>query len=1029
MIKTDKAIIAVIITVLIFSFNILSFALDGNPAASQRKLIAEKDIDKIEKLIDKYMRKGKIPGLSIAIVNGKEDLYTKGFGYSDIDKKIPVGTETVFELGSTSKAFTGIGLLKLKNEGLISLKDPVNKYLPWFYMKYKNMKADITLEQLLHHTSGISSSTIGTIPQDNSVQALENTVKKLVGGELESYPGESYEYATINYDILGLIIQEVAKTSYEDYMREQVFLPLGLQNTFAQKDETVLRNLSNGYKLGFLFPFKYHAPQYRGNTPAGYIYSNTVDMARWLMLQIGVAERPKLFKNAFEESHIADRTVFPNFDGSSYAAGWCVLQSGEGEFFHDGSNPNYSSYLVFRPEEKLGVAVLANINTSLTSTIGQGVMDILMNRETVVNNNDMYRSIDIASSIITFVSIPLAILFVICICKLVVQIYRKKRRFTGDRVSVIKAVITTMLFMAGLSYCAYSIAGIFIDGLPWSFLKVWAPFSLLPGIYMMIITIFLFSTYYLLLSFFYRNEDNPFFAIAILSLGSGIGNAMIIFIISESIRRNHGFQKELFMFFLLGMAIYILGQKLVRTKLIVITNNMVYQKRETIINRILNSSYETIEAIDREKIYAGLNNDTEVVSDFASIVITGITSAITLVCYFIYLGFIDVYVLLLSIGIIAMAAALYYFVGSSANIIWEQARDYQDIFFKFINNLIDGFKELSMHNAKREEFGLDMKESCITYRDKRVLVEKRFADVFIIGELLFTFVIGAVVFLFPVIFRDISSISLSNYVFVYLYMAGPIHGILDSIPGMMQVRISWNRINELINCLDSGSAKLPYTDINESINRYKKLELRDVTYKYCNNNESQFSIGPINYSFHTGEIIFVTGGNGSGKSTLLKVITGLYKPTSGNLLINNEVIDSSQIGENCSVVFSDFHLFEKLYGIHEEDKSDNINKYLAALELKDKLQINDRVFNTIKLSTGQRKRIALLVSYLEDRSVYIFDEWAADQDPAFRRFFYEQLLPDLRGQGKCVIAATHDDRYFHIADKVIKLEIGKIVSS
>lgn len=196
--------------------------------------------------------------------------------------------------------------------------------------------------------------------------------------------------------------------------------------------------------------------------------------------------------------------------------------------------------------------------------------------------------------------------------------------------------------------------------------------------------------------------------------------------------------------------------------------------------------------------------------------------------------------------------------------------------------------------------------------------------------------------------------------------------------------------------------------------------------EYKENEGKCFKVGPINYQFKSGQIVFITGGNGSGKSTLFKLITGLYPLDSGNITINGEEVNCSMLSENCSAIFSDFYLFKKLYGIDYSNKEGFISKYLKLFKLDEKVNVLNGSFSTTKLSTGQKKRLALLVSYLEDRQIYLFDEWAADQDPEFRKFFYFTLLPGLKEKGKCVIAVTHDEHYFNMADKVIKMDMGKI---
>jgi ABC-type siderophore export system fused ATPase/permease subunit len=187
-----------------------------------------------------------------------------------------------------------------------------------------------------------------------------------------------------------------------------------------------------------------------------------------------------------------------------------------------------------------------------------------------------------------------------------------------------------------------------------------------------------------------------------------------------------------------------------------------------------------------------------------------------------------------------------------------------------------------------------------------------------------------------------------------------------------------------------------------------------------------FGIGPIDLEVKSGEILFIIGGNGSGKTTLAKLLTGLYEPDEGKVLINNKVVESGYLSEYFSTVFNPSFLFEKLYNINVKNKQSEIKKYLKVLNLEEKVVIEENKYNTIDLSGGQRKRLALLQCYLEDSPIYLFDEWAADQDPGYRNFFYRTLLPEMRKAGKIVIAITHDDHYFDVADKILKMKDGRL---
>jgi putative ATP-binding cassette transporter len=203
---------------------------------------------------------------------------------------------------------------------------------------------------------------------------------------------------------------------------------------------------------------------------------------------------------------------------------------------------------------------------------------------------------------------------------------------------------------------------------------------------------------------------------------------------------------------------------------------------------------------------------------------------------------------------------------------------------------------------------------------------------------------------------------------------------------------------------------------------WKSLELLGVTHAYHREKESStFLLGPINLTIHSGEIIFLIGGNGSGKTTLVKLLTGLYRPEEGAILLDGKVVDEEHYDDyqqNFSVVFSDFYLFEKIPGLTSAE--------LEAQHLNHKVKIKDGVLSTIALSQGERKRLALLAAYLENRPFYVFDEWASDQDPLFKGIFYEEILAELKARGKTVLVVSHDDRYFHLADRLVKLDYGEI---
>lgn len=209
------------------------------------------------------------------------------------------------------------------------------------------------------------------------------------------------------------------------------------------------------------------------------------------------------------------------------------------------------------------------------------------------------------------------------------------------------------------------------------------------------------------------------------------------------------------------------------------------------------------------------------------------------------------------------------------------------------------------------------------------------------------------------------------------------------------------------------------------------IELIEVAHRYHREGEDHnFTLGPLNLLLKPGELVFLTGGNGSGKSTLALLLVGLYSPEGGRITLNGAVIGEAnreEYRQRFSVVFSDFYLFESLLGLVESNVDERARAYLTQLQLDRKVTVADGVFSTVELSQGQRKRLALVTAYLEDRPFYVFDEWAADQDPLFKELFYTVVLSDLKARGKTVVVITHDDHYYHVADRCIRLEDGRIV--
>jgi len=357
-------------------------------------------------------------------------------------------------------------------------------------------------------------------------------------------------------------------------------------------------------------------------------------------------------------------------------------------------------------------------------------------------------------------------------------------------------------------------------------------------------------------------------------------------------------------------------------------------------------------------------------------------------------------------------------------------REHWDEMYKSFQGVIMGTKELKLNRRRREAFLSEQLEPAAAglrnHGLKGNLITMAVSNW---GQILFFIFIGLLLFVTPSLIT-IDRQTLVGYTLAVLFMITPLTMILNQIPALQRAHLASKRIEQLGLTLTNTKPEELAPPIAKTNTSWHRLELIDVTHSYQQDGgTTDFELGPINLTLSPGELVFLIGGNGSGKTTLIKLLMGLYEPEAGEIRLDGKTIpmdDCDDYRQHFSGVFYDFYLFERLFGVEAKDVDGESQKYLDLLQLNNKLEIKNGHLSTIELSQGQRKRVALLNAYLEDRPIYIFDEWAADQDPQFKRIFYYELVPDLKARGKTVIVISHDDRYYGLADRVIKLESGKI---
>jgi putative ATP-binding cassette transporter len=520
-------------------------------------------------------------------------------------------------------------------------------------------------------------------------------------------------------------------------------------------------------------------------------------------------------------------------------------------------------------------------------------------------------------------------------------------------------------------------------------------------------------------------------AFAILAgIISGVSNAGFLALFNTALRNSES-SKTILIWSFVALCLLLPVTRFVSERVLArLSQGALFDLRMRLCRKIIGAPLRHLEELGTYRLMTALTEDIPI--------ITGTLVAIPMLCINIaiavsglaYLGWLSGLVLLVTLVFVALGIVTYQIPVIRAVRSFNEARTDAENLLKHFQSLTEGTKELKLHGKRREAFFTDLLQAtAASLRDRNLKATTIYIGAASWGHLLVFIVIGLILFALPSI-NGVDVQTLTGYTITLLYLMTPLQIIMNTVPGMSRAGVSLRKVEELGLTLDSFG-KDGEISAQSSLDTYcESLELSDVTHSYqSEGHKDNFILGPLNLTLSPGELVFIVGGNGSGKTTMVKLLAGLYAPETGELRLNGQAItdDNRELYRQMfSVVFSDFHLFEKLLGLDSPELDERALEYLTQFKLDTKIEIKDGQLSTTELSQGQRKRLALLTAYMEDRLIYIFDEWAADQDPTFKKVFYYQLLPELKARGKTVIVISHDDQYYHIADRLIKLEYGKI---
>lgn len=517
--------------------------------------------------------------------------------------------------------------------------------------------------------------------------------------------------------------------------------------------------------------------------------------------------------------------------------------------------------------------------------------------------------------------------------------------------------------------------------------------------------------------------------VVVAGIVSGVASTAFIALINRAIHQGNRSSTNTMTWFIVFLVLLPFARFISNALLVRVSQGLFHEMRMDLCRRIVSAPLRKLEQLGPSRLLANLTEDVGTIGNALGMVPLVSMYMTIVACCLIYMGLLSWKLLLLVLAFLIVGLAAYLLPLRAAGRHFRLMRQAWDSLFAHLRGLTEGTKELKLHRERRGSFfsqGVAVSSQELRRHTINGNTIHHAASAW--SNALSFILLGAVLFIVPQV-TTIEPRVQTGFLFSILYILSPVEMILALLPGITRANIAVRQIEKLGADL-TASSQDPVPELAAPAARWGELELRGVRHSYYREQEEdQFTMGPIDLKVRAGELIFLVGGNGSGKTTLAKLLTGLYIPEEGEIRLDGVAVDDQardQYRQLFSAVFQDFFLFDQLHGLETPQLDERARGYLGELLLDRKVKVENGRLSTIDLSQGQRKRLALLTAYLEDRPIYLFDEWAADQDSQFKKLFYLQLLPELRAKGKTVIAISHDDHYYELADRIVKLDYGQV---
>lgn len=538
----------------------------------------------------------------------------------------------------------------------------------------------------------------------------------------------------------------------------------------------------------------------------------------------------------------------------------------------------------------------------------------------------------------------------------------------------------------------------------------------------------------LIIDFVKRASVGDLKRMVFLALAAGLANALLVVIVNHVaglVARGQRPAMWEWVLFAASFVIYYQCNKIALLRANVVIEHLLKELRIRITEKLRKSELAIVDGLGRTQLYGLVARETNHLSVTFPLLVDSVQQSILLFVSLIYLAYLSPLALFVFLAAVAIGLLSYRRINDDFRETIDRGFAQRTRMLETTDDIISGFKELRL-NTRRSDAAMAAYATASAAAEEAALeTGEHWASLILLCSFVTYLMLGVVSFVLPEYLSG-QGVLVFELIPTLLFCMAPLAKIVAQSPMFLQAEAGLAAIADIERQLDEGGAVTPAEArmMASAYKGFREIAYRGVTFSYGRRGDSsRFHVGPLDLTVRAGETIFFVGGNGSGKSTTLRLMTGLYPAEEGVIEIDGVAVEGRALAglrEQFSAVFADFHLFDRLYGVEEADP-EKVQRLIAEMGLAHKVTFAEGRFSQTNLSTGQRKRLALIAALLEDRPVYVFDEWSAEQDVHFRKHFYTKILADLKAQGKTVIAVTHDERYWHVADRVVRLDLGAVL--